>query len=80
MLLNYLLEALDGLSMASVWIAKVLSARKNKFCFVIFSLNGAYWIVRNYYLGLHVAPLCGFVNLAINFYGFYNWTTWVKDK
>lgn len=76
--IDLILEILDGLMMGSVWLAKVMSARKNRFCFVIFSSHAIYWIIRNYYLGLHVAPLLGFINIAINIYGYYKWQSWRK--
>ncbi len=72
--MHYILECTDGLTMLGVFGAKWLSARKNKLCFVIFSINAIYWIIRNFYLGLHVAPTLGFINIAINIYGYIYWT------
>lgn len=71
--INYLLEFFDFLAGASVWLAKWLSARQNKICFVIFSLHALYWVIRGYSLGLHVAPMFSFLNIALNIYGFMQW-------
>ena len=70
---NWLLEFTDACTFIGGWIAKWLNARKYKICFVIWSLGSTYWIIRNYNLGLYSAPLIGFINIAINIYGYIYW-------
>ena len=69
----YTLEMLDILITSNTWLAKVLSVKKNRLCFVLFSVGAAYWIVRNFYLGLYAMPVIGVLNIIINIYGFVNW-------
>lgn len=78
--INYLLEFFDFLAAAGVWLAKWLSARQKRICFVIFSCHALYWIIRGYGLGLHVAPLLSCLNIGLNIYGFIHWGKKQVDK
>ena len=71
--INYLFEFLDFIAGCSVWVAKWLSARQKRVCYIIFSLHAAYWVWRGYMLGLHVAPLFSVSNIILNTYGWYYW-------
>lgn len=71
--INYLFEFFDFLAGCSVWLAKWLSARQKRICFVIFSVHALYWVMRGYMLGLHVAPMFSICNVMLNAYGFIYW-------
>jgi hypothetical protein len=78
--INWILEGCDFIAASGVWLAKWLSARQKRICYIIFSAHAIYWVCRGYGLGLHVAPMLSCVNIALNIYGFMYWGKKAKEK
>jgi nicotinamide riboside transporter PnuC len=59
---------------------KWLNVKKNRLCFIVWSVSLTFWIFRDLYLGLYSQAFFCLVSLVFNFYGFYNWGKEGKKK
>lgn len=71
--INWIAESLDTIISLSGKYGRWLNIKRKKQCFYIWAVCAAYWMIRDFDLGLYSqAFFCG-TSVILNLYGVYSW-------